>query len=247
MRTVTPYGFFRSLLPADREQLLACSFRQRFQRGAVLFSQDDTVDRLFIVASGFVGEGHCTIDGREVILFLAGPGDMVGSPVLLDDSPSLTTATALEDIEALVAPGERLRELLVGSPTLTRALLAGVAKRLRASEVRRVEAATCEATVRVGRRILELVYRWGASSVDGIELDLSLSQEELAAMAAVSREAAVKALRELRDLGLITTRRRRITVVDIAGLEQRADVRTVDLGPDTQRPRETYRRFAPVA
>lgn len=235
------------MIPNDREQLLACSFRQRFPRGAMLFSQDDTIDRLFVVASGFVGEGHCTVDGREVILFLAGPGDVVGSPSALDDAPSLTTATALEETEALVVSGDRLRELLVASPTLTRALLGVIAKRLRASEVRRVEAATCEATVRVGRRILELVYRWGASGTEGIELDLSLSQEELAALAAVSREAAVKALRELRDLGLITTRRRRITVVDIAGLEQRSDVHTVELGSDSQHSRETSRRFAPVA
>ena len=49
-------------------------------------------------------------------------------------------------------------------------------------------------------------------------ITLPISQEELAGWTGSSREAVAKALATLRDLDLIRTERRRITVLDAAGL-----------------------------
>ena len=52
----------------------------------------------------------------------------------------------------------------------------------------------------------------------GTRVDLPLSQEELASWIGASREATVKALRTLREIGAITTGRRVVTIVDRAAL-----------------------------
>jgi CRP-like cAMP-binding protein len=46
-------------------------------------------------------------------------------------------------------------------------------------------------------------------------IDLPISQEELASWSGASREATSKALRDLRELGAVETRRRNITVRDV--------------------------------
>ena len=56
-------------------------------------------------------------------------------------------------------------------------------------------------------------------SADGaVEADLPISQEEPASCSASSLESTARALRTLRDLGLIETSRRRLTVLDFEGL-----------------------------
>ena len=63
---------------------------------------------------------------------------------------------------------------------------------------------------------------FGVPSDDGVEITLALSQEELAAWTASSREAVAKAMRLLRELGWIETHRRRVVVRDIESLRRYA-------------------------
>ena len=53
-------------------------------------------------------------------------------------------------------------------------------------------------------------------------IDLRISQEELAGWTGSSREAVAKALHTLRELNLVATERRRLTVVDPEGLRRQA-------------------------
>jgi CRP-like cAMP-binding protein len=68
-----------------------------------------------------------------------------------------------------------------------------------------------------------LAERFGAAGPDGtLVVDMPISQEEIAAWAAASRESTARALRTLRELGLIETHRKRMVVLDADGLRQRA-------------------------
>jgi CRP/FNR family cyclic AMP-dependent transcriptional regulator len=71
-------------------------------------------------------------------------------------------------------------------------------------------------------RLVELADRFGATSDDGARIDVSITQEDLAAWTASSREAVIRALRTLRELGWIATRRRGITLVEVEMLRRRA-------------------------
>ena len=75
---------------------------------------------------------------------------------------------------------------------------------------------------RVARLLLEQVSRRDVGDDNEIDVDLPLTQEELAGLAAASRESVVRALTSLRSRGLITTARRRITVRDVDGLRKYA-------------------------
>ena len=96
-----------------------------------------------------------------------------------------------------------------------------VIERLRDADRQQVDFAAYQTLGRVARRLVELVERFGEESDDGsVRITLPITQEELAGWAGASREATAKALHELRDLGLIETARRDITVRDLAGLER---------------------------
>jgi CRP/FNR family transcriptional regulator, cyclic AMP receptor protein len=98
-----------------------------------------------------------------------------------------------------------------------------LAQRLRGADQKQLEFASCDAVGRVSARLVELAEHYGQSKDSGVEITVPMSQEELAGWSACSREAVVRALRMLRDRGLIETKRyRHITVLDVEALRRQA-------------------------
>jgi CRP/FNR family cyclic AMP-dependent transcriptional regulator len=95
-------------------------------------------------------------------------------------------------------------------------------ERLQDSDSARMDFAAHDVVGRVARRLVELCARFGQPCEEGIEVTLAISQEELAAWTASSREAVVKAMRLLRELGWIANRRRSIVVRDLEALKRYA-------------------------
>ena len=72
---------------------------------------------------------------------------------------------------------------------------------------------------RVARMILRLVETWGVPHEGGIRVSLKLSQDEFAALLAVTRQALNRELKALEAAGAIQIAYSRITVQDRAILE----------------------------
>ena len=70
--------------------------------------------------------------------------------------------------------------------------------------------------------LVDLAESHGRTTPEGVLIDLPLSQEEVAGLISASRESVARGLAGLRDRGLITTARRAITVLDLAGLRSYA-------------------------
>ena len=127
---------------------------------------------------------------------------------------------ALEPLDALAIPAGDFDFFLETHPRVALVILRVVIARLRDADRQQVEFAAYQTLGRVARRLVELAERFGEETDGGVRITLPISQEELAGWAGASRESTAKALHELRDLGLIETARRDITVRDLAGLER---------------------------
>ena len=69
---------------------------------------------------------------------------------------------------------------------------------------------------------MSLAAESGTEAGDGIELEVALSQEDLASWTAASREAVNRALSQLRGLGCLAGNRRRIVISDLDALNRYA-------------------------
>jgi CRP-like cAMP-binding protein len=195
--------------------------RVRFRRGQALFTQGDRAERVFVIEDGWVMITSMGPGGREIVLGLRGPGDVIGDLSALDGSPRSATALAVGDVEASVTPVSTVTRALSDTATAMD-LLRVLASRLRDADRKRLEFAALDTLGRVAWRLDELSERFGAHTADGIELALPLSQEQLASWCGASREATVKALATLRTLGCISTGRRIVLIRDIEALRRHA-------------------------
>jgi CRP-like cAMP-binding protein len=194
---------------------------RRFARGQALFVEGDRSDRVFMIERG-AAIVFCTVPaGRDVVLAVRGPGEVLGDLSALDDRPRFATAVALEELEALVAPRSSLVRSL-DDVAAVRELVQTLVDRLREADHRRLEFATRDTLGRVAIRLLELADRFGHTAEEGTVVDLPLSQDQLASWCGASREATVKALGTLRALGCIATSRRRVVVLDGEALRRHA-------------------------
>ena len=88
---------------------------------------------------------------------------------------------------------------------------------------RRIEFSSSESLGRVASRLVALAERFGQRLDSGaIEVALPFAQDELASWSSSSRESTARALRTLRELGLIQTHRLHVTVLDLERLRAHA-------------------------
>lgn len=211
------------LTATDLAALRELGAHRTLPAGSTLFLEGDAPYDLVIVESGEVKLVTTAPNGQETLLDVLGAGEVLGELSAIDGSPRSATAVALTRIELTSIPVDRFLTYLREHPSSTVALLAVVVRRLRLSNRRASEYATSDALGRVCARLDELADRFGSAvSGAGVRIDLPINQTELAQWCGLSREAVVKALRKLRDLGWVSTTDGAITVEDRAAVRARA-------------------------
>lgn len=193
----------------------------QFRSGQALFTEGDLADRVFVIERGLAIISSIAPGGREIVLGVRGPGDVIGDLSALDGAPRSATALAVGQVEATVAPASTLTRALT-DPSTAMELLRILAARLRDADRKRLEFASLDTLGRVAWRLQELADRFGRDTDAGIEVGIPLSQEQLASWCGASREATVKALATLRTLGCIVTARRSVLIRDTASLRRHA-------------------------
>lgn len=214
-------GFLGNLDATDREAIQSRARSRHFRAGATLMYEGQAGTEVLILISGRVKVTYLTDDGREAILDFRGPGELLGELAVMDGNARSSTIRAIEAVEALALPAPDFKRLVASRPTLANTLIQHVIRRSKDSDRKVIEFGASHTVGRVAARLLEMVDRFGTATPAGHVIDLPITQEELAGWTGASREAVAKALHSLREGGLITTERRRFTVLDLQGLERR--------------------------
>lgn len=185
----------------------------------MLVRNGDRADSAIVLRAGLVKVHRSAAAGHDVVLNIAGPGDLLGEVTAVREAVRGANVTALEPVEGVVISVSALRVLLADHPRAALAVLDLVLERLRVADARRLEFANSESLGRVASRLIELTERFGSGAEGGpIDVPLPINQEELAAWSAASRESTARALRTLREIGLIETSRMRLRVLDLERL-----------------------------
>jgi CRP-like cAMP-binding protein len=95
----------------------------RVRKGDVVFNEGEAGDSLYIVLSGKIKLGRRAADGRQNLVSIMGPSDMVGELSLFDPGPRTATATAVTDARLARLKKTSLRPWLNNRPEIAEQLL----------------------------------------------------------------------------------------------------------------------------
>jgi CRP/FNR family transcriptional regulator, cyclic AMP receptor protein len=215
--------FLEALTPEEVTDLRVSGRERHYDANVALFHEGDDAGSVIVLLAGRAKLTVPSSAGREVIVAVRGPGDLLGELAALVEAPRSATVTTIEAVDALILAGSAFASFLERNARVALVILRLVAERLLYADLQQAQFATHDVVGRVAHRLVELTERFGVESEEGVVLDVPLSQEELAGWTGASREAVNKALQVLRSLRMIETGRRRFTVLDADGLRRLAD------------------------
>lgn len=206
-------------LNEDQARELSTLFRERrFRKGQVIFEQGDLGDYLYVIASGRVRVFLLNPDGREIVLRIYGPNEILGELAVLDGGLRSAGAAALDDVRAFALRREDFLQLLQTNFELVEHVIAMLVERLRYTTVYTEHLAFLDAPKRVAVLLIQLA---SADFAAQEPVRVQMTQEELANFASTTREWVNRALREYAESGLVKLERGAVIVLDRVGLYQR--------------------------
>jgi CRP/FNR family cyclic AMP-dependent transcriptional regulator len=188
-------GAARLLPPPSHEE--AGWMRRELGKGEALYRAGDLGGTVYRVDEGLLKLTIEAPGGKERIVALAGPGDVLGD-LGASEAGFQETAEALSD-QALVRSATR-SSLPAGAAD--ELLAAATSQLARLREV--LEDAELPVNARVARTLLRLGCRFGQRADDGsLWLTLPLTHDNLAAMVGAARETTSTALGQIRAAGVL--------------------------------------------
>ena len=215
-------ALFSGLDDEDTSALLKYMKPRSVRRGTSLFHEGDKGDELYIVSTGKLKVGRESPDGRENLLSVVGPGEIIGELTLFDPGPRSSTVTAVAQSELLSLKHEDLLTWLQERPQAAMNLLRALAQRLRRTNETVGDLVFSDVPGRVAKALLDMKDRFGKPAPDGVLVPHDLTQEELAQLVGASRETVNKALADFAARGWIRLEARSVVILDMNRLQHRA-------------------------
>ncbi|QIN30148.1 Crp/Fnr family transcriptional regulator [Brevibacterium luteolum] len=213
---------FAGLDDESTSALLKFMKPRSLRRGTVLFREGDSGNELYIVSTGKLKVGRESPDGRENLLSVVGPGEMIGELTLFDPGTRSTTVTAVSQTELLSLEHNDLMTWLEERPQAAMNLLRALAQRLRRTNDTVGDLVFSDVPGRVAKALLDLAERFGKQGPDGTLVAHDLTQEELAQLVGASRETVNKALADFAARGWLRLEARAVVILDQERLSNRA-------------------------
>ena len=215
VREIAGMPLFAGLSRAQCEALARVCVRRTARKGERIFSEGDEGTGFYMVATGRVKIFKISLEGKEQILHLLGPGESFGEVSVFTGQgfPADATASALSVL--LFFPRATFIALIRKDPTLALNMMAQLSLRLRQFAGLIEDLSLKEVPGRLAKYLLYLSDREG-----GGEMALDVSKGQLASLLGTIPETLSRILAKMKSQGLIGLRGPRIRIIDRPGIEQ---------------------------
>ncbi|HEY6099582.1 MAG TPA: Crp/Fnr family transcriptional regulator [Anaeromyxobacter sp.] len=204
-------SIFADLDPAAVSALERLTEPKDFPSGAVVVSQEDRGDALFVLVSGKVKVVLYGDSGREIILSIfKSPGDFFGEMSLLDNEPRSATVIADAPSRLLVLSRRDFQAHIESHPRTALRVLQEVSRRLRRADAVIGNLALLDVYGRLAGKLREMAATDGEETEGGVLVRQRPTQADIAAMIGTSRETVSRALSEFARRGWLVMSGKRL-------------------------------------
>jgi CRP/FNR family transcriptional regulator len=213
LRTIT---FFQRLPFEPLSGLCESAAWLRYAHGEVVFLEGEQAAGLHIIEYGWLKAVKTSLDGREHVLRLIGPGETFNEIGVFANRPNPATAIALEETGIWLLRQDAISQLLREQPDFARQIVEGMAGRIIDLVEMVADLSLRPVTARLARLILQ------DSQDDVLHRPRWYTQTELAARVGTVPDVVQRALRTLEADGLIEMERHQIRICNRIELKKLA-------------------------
>ncbi|NOX61858.1 MAG: Crp/Fnr family transcriptional regulator [Chloroflexi bacterium] len=208
---------FRGLSEEEWVEIAPMLHGHCYPKDAYLFFQGDPPDALYIIWIGRVKLVRHTDHGRDVVLEVLGPGQLIGEMAVLDGRPYSATAQTLEEVAVVTIARRDFFTILERYPRVAMGVISELTRRLRLTNELVRSLAVDRVEQRIARTLLRLADLAGRpyeQQDEAILIDMPLTRQDIAEMTGTTVETAIRVMSRLRRQGLVTNARSRIIVLN---------------------------------
>ncbi len=218
-QTLARVPIFSGLSESELSFLAQRAVPRRYSAGETVFGEGEPCQGLYVVESGHIRIFKTSINGREQVLSIDGPGSSVAELPVFDGGNYPASVAAVDDATLLFVSKQDFQSLCLSHPHVSLKVLRVVGSRLRRLVGIIEELSFTTVRHRLASFLVRLAQKEGKRSADGIEITLPVSNQELASQIGTVRELVSRNLSRLQAEGLIRMDGRSVIVLDLKGLE----------------------------
>jgi CRP/FNR family transcriptional regulator, cyclic AMP receptor protein len=205
-------SWLASLKPELAEEIRNTALVRSYTPGETIFGPIREPENVWLVEHGLVRIHRLAPDGRQMTIALVRPGQIFGEVPVLSDSPRISFAEAMRRSTCWRIPREGFLRVVRSDPEAGFHISKEVAGRMAHIENRLEELAFRNVDSRLARTLLRLAEDFGRAAGEWVELEVSLTQAELATLVGTTRQSISESLRGLVEGGCVARDRGRLAV-----------------------------------
>ena len=186
--------------------------------GTIVFAPTQRAERFYVVLTGRVKLYKLSPKGDEQILHLYGAGNSFAEAAVLGGGDYPAFAEVVEDAALLAVGRSVLGEAIAANPELAMGMLAGLSAKLREFNRLIEELSLKDVPARLAAALLRRAEEAGSGG-----FRLGQTKRQLAAQIGTVAETLSRALKKLKQEGLIDVRGSHVTILDRDGLRHVAE------------------------
>ena len=215
---VASIPLFATLEP-DARQLIARLIRvRRYAARQTVVWEGEPGGALFVTLTGYLKAVTAGAEGKEVLLSVMGPGEVIGELSVLDGQPRSASVIALETSQLATIEREPLLDVMRASPNLAICMVEVLAQRLRNLSKRCENISSMDISSRLADVLVTLAEKHGEKAGRDVRIPVRLSQQDLGSMVGATRESVNKQLRSWTHSGVLKQEAGRVIITDFEAL-----------------------------
>lgn len=200
-------------VPRERlTKVLQTCHRRNLPARKMVFQRGDMGSEMCAILSGGVKVSTLSSEGKEIIFDVMCAGDFFGELSLLDGKPRTGTVTTLVNSVFLIVGKEYFLDFLMHHPQTAVSLLKTLTSRLRQMDAFLEDVLFLDAEARLAKRLMALAGIYGHEMGSAIQIDLKMSQQDLANLVGITRESVNKHFKGWEKAGVVAMEQGRIVV-----------------------------------
>lgn len=204
---------FHHLTHEEMQQVAAITAERKFSKGDIIYRVGEKRGELYVLHTGKVKVYRLTVEGKEQVLRILGPGNFLGELSLFSSSHQTDTAVALEATHMCSIEWNRLKKLMEQIPSIAFKVMEQLSGRLEETESLLEQTNLTSVEQRLATYLLQ-------TSAGAGEFSLGLSKGDLASLLGMSQETLSRRLSTLQQDGIIELHGQRgVTILDREALE----------------------------
>ncbi|MGA3089516.1 MAG: Crp/Fnr family transcriptional regulator [Terriglobales bacterium] len=217
--TLKKVSMFAGLAEPELRFLSERAIARSFAAGQAVFGEGAPCAGLYVIESGHVRIFKSSAGGREQVLSIEGPGGSIAELPVFDGGNYPASAVAIDQVTLLFVSKQDFQALCLEYPAVALKVLGVVGARLRHLVGIIEELSFTTVRHRLASFLLRVAQREGKRTTAGVEIVLTVSNQELASQIGTVRELVSRNLSRLQTEGILKIDGRTVIVRNLSDLE----------------------------